>query len=316
MDYTGHRQPPVDPLGQQVHHVASSGRPMSMAGRPPPNNWAIEMERRRVMELQQMRERERMMAAASGSSSHQQMYSSRPNISLLPTAVMRQLHNSNPNHSVSEPSPFFFLPSTLSFPPSLPPPFFLLPPYLLSLSFPLPSLLILPSPHSLLIFSLFIPSFHTNSQLTDIARSSHSSSGDIGRMEQGTFHALYVFFFSTFLCFVSPSLSTVYMYSIHVSIILLFFSSHYYFFSVSSPSPSLSILLLPTDFPSRPVYTHSSGLGYPEGLGLMTHTRDYPYPSAHMRLPPQPVPGGDLGVYGPPPQYIPMPHGEGGRGRG
>ena len=125
MDYSGYHRPPVDPLGPQVVPHPTAGRSMSMPGRPPPNNWAIEMERRRVNELQQMqerdrdlreRERERLLAGGGGgggggSSSHQQPYPSKPNISLLPTAVMRQIHNLNPNHSVSTP-----------FPSSLPPP--------------------------------------------------------------------------------------------------------------------------------------------------------------------------------------------------
>lgn len=105
MEYGGLQRPPVDPLGPtMMHHHQSSGRSGSLAGRPPPNNWAVEMERRRLIELQKMRERERnmreRMMVGPGESVHHHA-SSKPNISLLPTAVMRQLHNSNPNHSVS-----------------------------------------------------------------------------------------------------------------------------------------------------------------------------------------------------------------------
>ena len=120
MDYNSPQRTLVDALGPQVmHHHPGSGRSASLASRPPPNNWAIEMERRRVMELQQMRERERerdmherdvrerMLAGGSGGSMggsshhhHHHHHPSKPNISLLPTAVMRQLHNTNPSHSV------------------------------------------------------------------------------------------------------------------------------------------------------------------------------------------------------------------------
>lgn len=108
MEYGG-LQRPVDPLGpSMMHHQQSTGRSGSLASRPPSNKWAIEMEQRRLMELQEMRERERglrerMMARVPGGDTPPHLHtSSKPNISLLPTAVMRQLHMSNPNHLVGK----------------------------------------------------------------------------------------------------------------------------------------------------------------------------------------------------------------------
>ena len=69
------------------------------------NNWAVEMERRRVMELRQMelaKEKEQQLYG-SGTSLHgftRKATSSKPNISLLPTAVMRHIHSSKPAHQV------------------------------------------------------------------------------------------------------------------------------------------------------------------------------------------------------------------------
>ena len=109
MEYGG-LQRPVDTLGHPVmhhhHHHQSTGRSGSLASRPPSNKWAIEMEQRRLMELQEMRERERgirerMMARVPAGDPVPHLHtSSKPNISLLPTAVMKQLHISNPNHLV------------------------------------------------------------------------------------------------------------------------------------------------------------------------------------------------------------------------
>ena len=95
VDYSGLQRSSVDPLALPVmHHHHQSGRSASLSNRPLPNSWAIEIEQRRRVELQSMRER-------LEPSLHPRHTSSKPNISLLPTAVMRQLHNSNPNHSVS-----------------------------------------------------------------------------------------------------------------------------------------------------------------------------------------------------------------------
>jgi hypothetical protein len=193
MEYGGLQRPSVDPMGSSLmhHHHQSSGRSASLGSRPPPNNWAIEIERRRLIELQRMRERERelreramreRMMTGVGETVHHHT-SAKPNISLLPTAVMRQLHNLNPNHSLS-----------------------------------------------------------------DIAmRTSQSSTVD--RLEQ--------------------------------------------------------------DVSSRPVYSHSSGVSYPDMVGGVNHSRgDYPYPTTHMRVPPRPQHRGGVGLYTPPPQYIPIPHGQ------
>ena len=58
-----------------------------------------------------MRERERgiRVGGAGGGDllQHHHALPSKPNISLLPTAVMRQLHNSKPTHSVSAGSVLF-----------------------------------------------------------------------------------------------------------------------------------------------------------------------------------------------------------------
>ena len=119
----GGRPHVVDHLGLSVmhshshHHHTNSGR--GGMGRSSSQSWAVEMEQRRRAELQGMREREarergaaavreRLMGVGGGDLSlhhhhhhHHQGLASKPNISLLPTAVMRQLHNSNPAHSVS-----------------------------------------------------------------------------------------------------------------------------------------------------------------------------------------------------------------------
>ena len=67
------------------HQMLTSGNTRSA------NNWAVEMERRRVTELRQMqlaKERE-----LYGTSPHaNKVSSSKPNIGLLPTAVMRHMH--------------------------------------------------------------------------------------------------------------------------------------------------------------------------------------------------------------------------------
>ena len=105
---------------QQLMAGVGGGGGGGGSGGRPSNQWAVEMERRRLLELHQM-ERERMYNYPS-----QQMVGinlctcgrrlivfclphqppmSKPNISLLPTAVMRQIHNSKTNHSVSTPLP-------------------------------------------------------------------------------------------------------------------------------------------------------------------------------------------------------------------
>lgn len=69
------------------------------------NNWAVEMEQRRLMELRQMqlaKEKEMYGGGVPHGGMIPRGYSKspKPNISLLPTAVMRHLHN-KPNPQVS-----------------------------------------------------------------------------------------------------------------------------------------------------------------------------------------------------------------------
>ncbi|CAI8012645.1 hypothetical protein GBAR_LOCUS8099 [Geodia barretti] len=195
LDYGGGLQrPPVDHIGLPMmhphahpHHSGIGSR--GVMGRPSSQSWAIEMEQRRRVELQSMREREarergasareRLLGGGDLSLHHQGL--SKPNISLLPTAVMRQLHNSNPAHS-----------------------------------------------------------------LTDIAsRSSQASSAD--RMDQ--------------------------------------------------------------DMSGRSAYPHSAAVGYGYPEGLSGGRTEYPYPTAHSRIPQRPQHRGGMGLYAPPPQYLPIPHG-------
>ena len=51
----------------------------------------------------------------------------------------------------------------------------------------------------------------------------------------------------------------------------------------------------------------SAGYGYPEGLG--GGRAEYSYPTAHSRIPLRPQHRGAMGLYAPPPQYLPIPHG-------
>lgn len=71
------------------------------------NNWAVEMEQRRVIELREMQlaQGKELYGGSSGGGMPPQRYvkgpSSKPNISLLPTAVMRHIHTNKPNQTVS-----------------------------------------------------------------------------------------------------------------------------------------------------------------------------------------------------------------------
>lgn len=90
------------PSAQQL---AASRQQQMLATSRPPNNWAVEMEQRRVMELRQMQlAKEKEMYSGGGGAVPPQAYSkgpsSKPNISLLPTAVMRHIH-SKPSQTVS-----------------------------------------------------------------------------------------------------------------------------------------------------------------------------------------------------------------------
>lgn len=107
----------VCPSPQQVaaarqHQVLISGGNAGTGGGRSANNWAVEMERRRIMELRQMqmaKEKEmyshgtppRTYGNSGPAGPHSTSSStSKPNISLLPTAVVRQMHSSKTNHQV------------------------------------------------------------------------------------------------------------------------------------------------------------------------------------------------------------------------
>jgi hypothetical protein len=77
--------------------------------------------------------------------------------------------------------------------------------------------------------------------------------------------------------------------------------------SLSPPSQQYRSIL--TDMSSRSAYPNSAtvGYGYPEGLG--GGRTEYPYSTAHSRIPQRPQHRGGMGLYAPPPQYLPIPHG-------
>ncbi len=84
----------VDRTQQPTQQQLMAARQHQMLTTRNANNWAVEMERRRVMELQQMQ----MNNPPHHHHHHHSMKggtasSSKPNISLLPTSVMRQIHN-------------------------------------------------------------------------------------------------------------------------------------------------------------------------------------------------------------------------------
>lgn len=105
----------VHPSAQQVaaprqhQMLISGGGGGGGGGGRSANNWAVEMERRRIMELRQMqlaKEKEMYSHGAlphtygNSGPPHSSSSSSKPNISLLPTAVVRQMHNSKTSHQV------------------------------------------------------------------------------------------------------------------------------------------------------------------------------------------------------------------------
>ncbi len=102
-----HQYPPM-PRPQQ-HPVPGGGNsgPGSGASRNS-NNWAVDMERRRILELQQMQKEKDAyvpgshagMSYSGSAPLHSSATSSRPNISLLPTSVVRQMHNTKSSHQV------------------------------------------------------------------------------------------------------------------------------------------------------------------------------------------------------------------------
>jgi hypothetical protein len=94
------------PTPQQL--AAARQHQMLTNARGSANNWAVEMEQRRLMELRQMQlAKEKEMYGGSGGHTippHQGFKGShpaKPNISLLPTAVMRHMHTNKPGQSVS-----------------------------------------------------------------------------------------------------------------------------------------------------------------------------------------------------------------------
>ena len=108
----GMRQPQMEwgvhPSPQQVA-VPRQHQMLINGGGRSANNWAVEMERRRIMELRQMQLAKEKDMYSHGSLPHTYgnsgppphcSSSSKPNISLLPTAVVRQMHNSKVNHQV------------------------------------------------------------------------------------------------------------------------------------------------------------------------------------------------------------------------
>lgn len=104
--YAAQEQPRARTHPTPQQFAAARQHQMLTSSRGCANNWAVEMEQRRVMELRQMqlaKEKELYGGAAGHSGSHHQGYkpppSSKPNISLLPTAVMRHMHSSKPGQT-------------------------------------------------------------------------------------------------------------------------------------------------------------------------------------------------------------------------
>lgn len=95
------------PTPQQL--AAARQHQMLTNARGGANNWAVEMEQRRLIELRQMQlAKENEMyggATPTGGIPPPQGYKashpSKPNISLLPTAVMRHMHTNKPGQAVS-----------------------------------------------------------------------------------------------------------------------------------------------------------------------------------------------------------------------
>ena len=94
------------PTPQQI--VAARQQQMMAAGGPrSTRNWAVEMEQRRLQELRQMqlaKEKEGMYGGgipAGVGYGGKGLATSKPNISLLPTAVMRHIHTNKPSPTVS-----------------------------------------------------------------------------------------------------------------------------------------------------------------------------------------------------------------------
>ena len=107
--------PPPPAAQQQLGGARQQQQHQMLPNSRNPNNWAVEMEQRRLLELRQMqlaKEKEMYGGGGLGSGgggapmpSPQGGYSkgpsSKPNISLLPTAVMRHIHTSKPSQTVS-----------------------------------------------------------------------------------------------------------------------------------------------------------------------------------------------------------------------
>lgn len=109
----GMRPSPQQMAAARQHQMLMSGNNSGgSGGGRSANNWAVDMERRRIMELRQMQLAKEKDMYSHGSphtygnsglphsSSASSSSSSKPNISLLPTAVVRQMHNSKTSHQV------------------------------------------------------------------------------------------------------------------------------------------------------------------------------------------------------------------------
>lgn len=89
------------PTQQQL--AAARQHQMLTNARGTANNWAVEMEQRRLVELRQMQLAKEKELYSSGMppQGYKAVHPSKPNISLLPTAVMRHMHTNKPGQTVS-----------------------------------------------------------------------------------------------------------------------------------------------------------------------------------------------------------------------
>ena len=94
------RPAPPPQQARQQQPMLPPGGPRTAA-----KNCAVEMEQRRIQELHQMqmaKEKEVEAYGGRGGFGKGPSSSSKPNISLLPTAVMRHIHTSKPSQTVSQ----------------------------------------------------------------------------------------------------------------------------------------------------------------------------------------------------------------------
>ena len=122
--YSDRQRQQMEWVRPSAHHIAIAGQHQQhvMAGgvvggsgsssSRSANHWAVEMEHRRIMELQQMQQaKKKEMPFIPGNPiahtysnsvpPHSSGTSSKPNISLLPTSVVRQMHSTKSSHQVS-----------------------------------------------------------------------------------------------------------------------------------------------------------------------------------------------------------------------